>query len=231
MYKVKNWNDLYENAQSRKVKDLAWVPVPTRHDGERYTELMLHKNAAEIFTAWILILQVAARSQCRGSLMRNDGSEHTPSTLAIKTRGKKEWFELAIPLLMQLSWLEQVTTDSQNTPTLLPFDWERGGEERKKEGTEISPMVVEVISYLNEKAGTNFRMVDSNSKLIMARIKEGASLDDLKSVIDLKVKDWIGKEESKYLRPETLFNATKFNSYLGLVGVQIPKKYRHGENI
>ncbi|MEH6943564.1 phage replisome organizer N-terminal domain-containing protein [Bacillus sp. JJ722] len=79
---------------------------------------------------------------------------------------------------------------------------------------EIIPFV-DIIDYLNLKASTNYRSSTKKTKdLIKARWKEGFRLDDFKSVIDIKVKEWINdKSMSKYLRPETLFG-TKFESYL-----------------
>ena len=69
-----------------------------------------------------------------------------------------------------------------------------------------------VLDYLNEKAGTHFKPVESNLKFIVARLKD-YSENDLKAVIDKKVKEWKGTQMQAYLRPETLFNATKFESY------------------
>lgn len=69
-----------------------------------------------------------------------------------------------------------------------------------------------VLSHLNEKAGTGFKPVESNLKFIVARLKD-YSENDLKAVIDKKVKEWKGTKMQAYLRPETLFNATKFESY------------------
>ena len=94
---------------------------------------------------------------------------------------------------------------------------ERKGKEGKgKEGTEDAPISKQVIDYLNLRACTSFRHVKSNIELIDARAKEGASLDDFKRVIDAKCAEWSRDEKMrKYLRPETLFNATKFNGYLG----------------
>lgn len=104
-YHVAGWNETYENNRSRKVKDLAWVPIPNKHDGERYSRLMLRKNAAEIFSAWILILQVASRCHQRGSLLRNDGSAHDSESLSLKTRAPKAWFDAALPVLAEMQWL------------------------------------------------------------------------------------------------------------------------------
>lgn len=71
-----------------------------------------------------------------------------------------------------------------------------------------------IIEYLNEKASKNFKATsEANKKFINARLKD-YSEEELKKVIDQKVKDWLGTDFEKYLRPSTLFNATKFEGYL-----------------
>jgi uncharacterized phage protein (TIGR02220 family) len=73
----------------------------------------------------------------------------------------------------------------------------------------------EIISHLNEKAGTRYRHTTSKTRtVIKARLSEGFTVDDFKTVIDKKCAEWIGDEKmEKYLRPETLFG-TKFEGYL-----------------
>ena len=91
------------------------------------------------------------------------------------------------------------------------------------EADNISLEVVkEVIDYLNQKAGTKYRATTAATKrLVGARLKEGFTVDDCKKVIDNKVADWLGDEKMKnYLRPNTLFQASKFESYLN----EVPKK-------
>jgi phage replication O-like protein O len=81
---------------------------------------------------------------------------------------------------------------------------------------DVNPVCSEVISYLNDKAGKHFKNTPTNHKFINARIKEGHSITDLKIVIDRKTIEW--KQDPKmnaYLRPSTLFNSEKFESYLG----------------
>lgn len=75
--------------------------------------------------------------------------------------------------------------------------------------------IVDVIDYLNLQTGKKFKSTTPKTKtLIMARLKEGFTLDDFKSVIDNKCREWQKDVKmSKYLRPETLFG-TKFESYL-----------------
>ena len=73
----------------------------------------------------------------------------------------------------------------------------------------------EIINYLNLKAGTRYRpSTKATQKHINARLNEGFTLDDFKTVIDVKVDDWLSdKKMNIYLRPETLFSP-KFESYL-----------------
>lgn len=91
------------------------------------------------------------------------------------------------------------------------------------EADSVPPEAVkEVIDYLNQKAGTKYRSTTAATKrLVGARLKEGFTVDDCKKVIDNKVADWLNDEKMKnYLRPNTLFQASKFESYLN----ETPKK-------
>ena len=73
----------------------------------------------------------------------------------------------------------------------------------------------EIVTYLNENTGSNYRPNTSKTKeLINARIKEGFTVEDFKTVIDKKAAMWKNDPKmSAYLRPETLFG-TKFEGYL-----------------
>lgn len=83
---------------------------------------------------------------------------------------------------------------------------------------------VGAIMYLNSIAGTKFRPAGKSLELLKARLSEGYSFEDIKSVIDLKCKEWLGTKMEPYLRPETLFNRTKFSSYVGAIPVDSKPK-------
>lgn len=83
------------------------------------------------------------------------------------------------------------------------------------------PKIKEIVEYLNQKTGKNFKYnTQKTQSCIKARLKEGFSVDDFKTVINIKTEQW-GKDPkmSVYLRPETLFG-TKFEGYLN----EAPKK-------
>jgi len=76
-------------------------------------------------------------------------------------------------------------------------------------------IIESVIDFLNEKTGKSFKKTTNSTKAcINARLKEGFTLDDFKSVIETKSGEWRHDERmSQYLRPSTLFGS-KFESYL-----------------
>jgi uncharacterized phage protein (TIGR02220 family) len=81
----------------------------------------------------------------------------------------------------------------------------------------------ELIAYLNEKAGKGFESVESNRKLVRARLGEGTTPEKVRAVIDAKVKQWgYDPKMSLYLRPATLFAATNFAQYVGELAAVVP---------
>jgi uncharacterized phage protein (TIGR02220 family) len=88
----------------------------------------------------------------------------------------------------------------------------------RKRGERVP--VDEIIGHLNRIAGTAFTTHSkATCRLIEARWVEGRSIEDFVRVIEAKTAEW-GNDPAmrKYLRPETLFNATKMESYLGVIG-------------
>jgi uncharacterized phage protein (TIGR02220 family) len=86
-------------------------------------------------------------------------------------------------------------------------------DEEKRPASYLS-QASDVLNFLNEKTKSRFRD-EVNQKLIIARLKSGASVDDCRAVIARKFRDWNNTDMKKYLRPATLFNAIKFEQYLG----------------
>jgi uncharacterized phage protein (TIGR02220 family) len=86
----------------------------------------------------------------------------------------------------------------------------------------LKPLAVEVLNFLNIKTGRRYEPVPANLSLIAARLREGASVDDLRAVVAKKCRDWGGDPKmNEYLRPKTLFNATNYAQYRGeLVAVE-----------
>lgn len=109
MWRIVNWNEHFENNRSREVKDCKWVAMPNSHDGAGYTELLEHKNGPAHFGAWCAIVQVASKSKPRGELRRGGRQLHDVKSLSRITRIPPSILEEAIPRMIRLGWLEEIT--------------------------------------------------------------------------------------------------------------------------
>lgn len=87
---------------------------------------------------------------------------------------------------------------------------------KPKSNDKNSDAYKEIIDYLNLKAGTRFKpSTKETQKYINARLSESYTVEDFKTVIDVKVDDWLNDSKmSKYLTPKTLFRPANFENYL-----------------
>lgn len=120
--------------------------------------------------------------------------------------------------------VQQPTEKPATTPTKQPSEQLSigGAETTKKKGRKEEPKneeerraIAQIIDYLNDKSGRDFRATTKiYIKTIRARFAEGYKLEDFLRVVDVKVAKWKDDEKMKdYLRPETLFAASHFESY------------------
>lgn len=111
---------------------------------------------------------------------------------------------------------QQVTNEwptSDQQVTTLQEHKNRRTQEQKKD--IYSSERIEIINCLNDAIGSNYKPNTKKTKdLIHARLSEGFTVDDFKTVIYKKTKQWMNDPKMcKFLRPETLFS-NKFEGYL-----------------
>jgi hypothetical protein len=82
IYRIRDWDKLFENNRSRDLKTTSWVPVPNTHEGDGYKTLLDHPDGPAHYGAWHAILQVASRCGVRGTLVRSCGELHTAESIA-----------------------------------------------------------------------------------------------------------------------------------------------------
>lgn len=102
------------------------------------------------------------------------------------------------------------TSDIENKETAEPK------KSKRSETVKANKEAAEVINYFNAKTGSNYKSTTkANITAIRARLNEGFTIDDCKKVIDIKMEQWLNHPDmAKYLRPETLFRPSHFESYL-----------------
>ena len=85
--------------------------------------------------------------------------------------------------------------------------------------------IKDIVEYLNDKLDAHYKPNGKKIKdLIRARMNEGYTVEDFKTVIDKKFKSWGNDPKmSLYLRPSTLFG-TRFGEYLNEYQASDPNK-------
>lgn len=79
---------------------------------------------------------------------------------------------------------------------------------------EEGSKVAEVVQALNDETGSHYRPTSkATMRHVLARLREGFTVEECKEVIRKKSDEWGGTEMAKYLRPETLLGS-KFEGYL-----------------
>jgi hypothetical protein len=97
LYCIRDWDTIYETAETRKLENLRWVATPNKHDGLGYRRITSQKNACELFAAWNLLIQIASKGRkgCRGKLIR-DGRPMDSADMALVTGFPKSIFDRAL---------------------------------------------------------------------------------------------------------------------------------------
>lgn len=80
----------------------------------------------------------------------------------------------------------------------------------------LTVAAIQILDFLNRKAGRQYQAVDTNLDLITALLRKGTTVDQIHGVIAKRCARWKGDPKmEEYLRPSTLFRASKFQDYLG----------------
>lgn len=143
---------------------------------------------------------------------------------------KTKWYRIDYEKLVSRPSVQNEPTNGsertdgavQNEPTntnRLPESTTETTKDSCPAGAEPHPPYQEIIDYLNERTGKQFKNSKTNQGLIRPRFNEGYTLDDFKLVIDNQTVAWNhepepGKKDMReYLRPSTLFRASNFDGY------------------
>ena len=129
-----------------------------------------------------------------------------------KTEKEKE-LEQDLKLDINKEYIVEGTSPNEQSSSFTFPTWLEETAVKDLEKTKHKELWIPIV-YLNQVANKRYKFVDKTKRLLLARFKEGYTLDDFKQVIDIKTAEWKDSPEfSKYLRLETLFGS-KFDGYL-----------------
>jgi uncharacterized phage protein (TIGR02220 family) len=194
------------------------------------TWIKLHKKLLDD-PEWAGLDPQAAKVLVMLWLLASERNGQLPDTpeIAFRLRLPKTSIESALSKLSH--WLEQDASkmlaggyqDASKVASL--YKEEEKEEEEEEEKETIRCRAVKLLEFLNAKTHKNFKAYlganghetpTKSLELVMARLKEGYTDDDLKGMIAMKARKW-GPDPKmcEFLRPSTLFGKEKCEMYVG----------------
>lgn len=149
-----------------------------------------------------------------------DTVQNTTDTVSIPLKPKVEYPVDTLSIEHEYSPISISTTNPKEDPKGVGGSGEGGTDPAVAEAAE------EIVAYLNAKLGTSYKPKSKGTlKHVSARLRDGFTVADFKTVIDKKAAAWMGTDMAPYLRPETLFGG-KFEGYLNEITKEAGKDAR-----
>jgi uncharacterized phage protein (TIGR02220 family) len=191
------------------IQELPFVPITTK-DGV-YRRM---KNLAAVD-----IIQFCPDNQrlgrsyfCWGTmydvLISSSAIQSTPDSIPLRIKNRRGTDEKPEGYGLKTEPPTDENQQDHNTNTIEP------NHVTKPTQPKAGGVAEEVILFLNTHCNRSFHVTAENLKFPRARLKAGASVEDLKLIVRHKFSQWSGTDRSEYLRPSTLFQAEKFDAYL-----------------
>ena len=210
------------------MSNVKWIKLTTdMFDNPKIKYLRSLPDGDRLLLVWVAVLTMAGRCNANGMLILSDTIPYSAEMIANEFDFDLNTVKLALKAFNDLSMIAVVNgafavpgwSEYQSTDKLEQIrerDKERKRIERaKKKDDGNAEKIAEIVEYLNSVCGTNYRANSAQTqKNINGRLGEGFTVDDFKLVIDAKAREWKGTDMEQYLRPDTLFRPTKFESYV-----------------
>lgn len=193
--KVKNWGEF----QHYKDRNPPWIKLHRSLLDDYEFSRLQDASKAHLMLIWLFASQRDGTIPADPNFLKKKlGLQREPDLKTFIDHG------LLIP---EQNGSDVLAERKQNAPL----------EEKRTNTTEKRREdAVQLIEFLNSKAGRSFDAKGVNLEFVIERLEEGATLDDCRAVIAKKCRDWGTDEKmAQYLRPATLFNRTKFAQYKG----------------
>lgn len=176
-----------------------WLSRKQRRNGNR--------NASNVYQLNVAKLQAAAFSHLSDSdASKSDASKSDPSKFEASKNSKKGSFDPS-----------ESGGDPSVKPTTDPSDKKPSCPVASQPDPEvlITDQAKQVLTHLNQATNSRYQVSTTSLQNIRARIGEGFTVSELVLVVDYCNAKW-GDDlnMSDYLRPQTLFQPSKFPGYL-----------------
>ena len=113
VYRIAKWQETFERAESRKLKQLTWISMPIKFSSSGYQAMLdeFEDDAAAMYGAWCALTAIGAQCHVRGVLGSSRGIPLKTSHMARLTGFSAEYFDRLIRWASHpaVAWLEVVS--------------------------------------------------------------------------------------------------------------------------
>lgn len=122
LYRLKSWDETFENKATRKLRYLTRFQAPIDFGSTGYGRIMREPEpmGEAVYGVWMALIATAATCTPRGTLRRSDGTPHTPESIADRTRMRTATVTRAWEIFIEMGWLvtdrKRVTKSAPSAP-------------------------------------------------------------------------------------------------------------------
>ena len=179
-------------------------------EGRRITRLDAHRD-----WGWKIVNFSKYRESATREMLRMSDAQRKAEYR------RRKGFSPTPPLLNNKSTEEEAEEETEAEQSIDMSGTCPGLSGTKKRIKDTNSLIL--LNFLNEKSGRHFRETDTNLNFIIQRLKEpDVDVEGCKLMIFRQVARWKGTPQEEYLRPETLFGKTKFDSYYAARNMPVP---------
>jgi hypothetical protein len=139
MLSIPNWDRDFENAKSRTVANLSWVPLPNKFEGTFYSEMMAEDDGLVLLACWDIIIRLASKCHPRGTLVARNGRPHDSRSIAIISRADQKSIGRAIEYFVSIGRLVDDTDATAEAVEVSDDDNTRATPQCHQGSTEVAP--------------------------------------------------------------------------------------------
>jgi len=223
-YRIRDWQDIYENNRTRGWKNIQWVPIPINLSGDGYCMIMetkdgkKRKDGPEIFGTFIAIIELAAKCFPRGDLLKSDNEPHTFESIGRICRITPNIIEKTILFCVDpLKWIQSIdlTTNCDvsavtcrataecnsilcsSIPSNSIQEGDVGGGEKQKYSKRSLIFVAPTLDEV-----THYFLDNGFPEALAKRFFEGYSTANWHDSKGKKIQIWKQKAQQVWFRPE-----------------------------
>lgn len=146
LYRIKDWNDHFENNKSREREKCSFCCVPNKQDGLGYGTLLAMPDGEAMYGAFVAVVLVCSKHKKRGGWITDNGMPGgcplSARQLSVKCRFSEATIQKMLDAVSanEIGWIERVDRNADAVPAECPPGALEGKEGKgKKEGKEVPP--------------------------------------------------------------------------------------------